>query len=130
MSFSSISVFRAVKWETRGRVRTPEAPWGVQNIISMKTPRDAAGSKGMGWRRKEFAMLFLQLKDGEYLTIGDDIVIQVFTKPTIRMSVKAPKDMTILRGEVLERNGEERPACLHGEWASKGKKPKGAVRGE
>ena len=33
--------------------------------------------------------------------------------------------MTILRGEVLERNGEERPACLHGERTSKGKKPKG-----
>ena len=57
-------------------------------------------------------MLFLQLKDGEYLTIGDDIVIQVFTNSTIKVSVQAPRDMTILRGEVLERNGEERPQGL------------------
>ena len=57
-------------------------------------------------------MLFLQLKDGEYLTIGEDIVIQVFTDSTIRVSVQAPKDLTILRGEVLERGGEERPTCL------------------
>ena len=57
-------------------------------------------------------MLSLYLKDGEYLTIGDEIVVQVFTNSTIRLSVKAPKDMTILRGEVLERNGNERPDCL------------------
>lgn len=60
-----------------------------------------------------FAMLSLQLRDGEYLTIGEDIVIQVFTNSTIHVLVQAPKDMTILRGEVLERNGEERPACLY-----------------
>ena len=57
-------------------------------------------------------MLLLQLKDGEYLTIGEDIVIQVFTPSTIRVAVKAPREMAVLRGEVLERNGEERPACL------------------
>ena len=65
------------------------------------------------------AMLFLQLKDGEYLTIGDDIVVQVFTNSTIKVSVQAPKDMTILRGEVLERNGEERPKGLLGPKAEK-----------
>ena len=58
-------------------------------------------------------MLSVQLKDGEYLTIGKDIVIQVFTNSTIRVSVQAPKEMTILRGEVWERNGEERPDCLY-----------------
>ncbi len=57
-------------------------------------------------------MLSLQLKSGDYVTIGEDIVIQVFTTSTIRMSVQAPKEMTILRGEVWERNGEERPVCL------------------
>jgi len=57
-------------------------------------------------------MLSLYLKDGEYLTIGDEIVVQVFTNSTIRLSVKAPKDMTILRGEVLERTGGERPECV------------------
>ncbi|MDE7244769.1 MAG: carbon storage regulator [Oscillospiraceae bacterium] len=58
-------------------------------------------------------MLSLNLKDGEYLTIGEDIVIQVFTTSTIKMSVQAPKDMAILRGEVLERSGDKRPDCLY-----------------
>ena len=58
-------------------------------------------------------MLSLQLKDGEYLTIGEDIVIQVFTNSTIRVAVQAPRDMTVLRGEVLERNGEDRPDCVY-----------------
>ena len=59
-------------------------------------------------------MLSLHLKDGEYLTIGEDIVIQVFTTSTVRVAVQAPKEKTILRGEVLERNGEVRPDCLRG----------------
>ena len=67
-------------------------------------------------------MLSLQLKDGEYLTIGEDIVIQVFTNSTIKVSVQAPKDMTILRGEVLERNGEDRPDCLYDPPPAKMKK--------
>ena len=66
-------------------------------------------------------MLSLNLKDGEYLTIGDDIVVQVFTNSTIRVFVKAPKDKPILRGEVLERNGEERPDCLFDPKAKKKK---------
>ena len=60
-------------------------------------------------------MLSLQLKDGEYLTIGEDIVIQVFTTSAIRMSVQALKELPILRGEVRERSGKEQPACLRGE---------------
>ena len=58
-------------------------------------------------------MLFLQLKDKEYLTIGDDIVIQVFTNSTIRVSVQAPRELAVLRGEVLERNGGKRPDCVY-----------------
>ena len=68
-------------------------------------------------------MLSLNLKDGEYLTIGEDIVIQVFTNSTIRVSVQAPKDLTVLRGEVLERNGEKRPDCLHDQSSEKMRKP-------
>ena len=57
-------------------------------------------------------MLSLQLKDGEYLTIGDDIVIQVFTNSTIRLAIQAPREIPVVRGEVLERNGADRPDCL------------------
>jgi len=80
------------------------------------------GPKDGSRARKESVMLSLQLKDGEYLTIGEDIVIQVFTTATIRVSVQAPKNMAILRGEVRERNGEERPECLLDPSPMKGKK--------
>ena len=57
-------------------------------------------------------MLSLQLKSGEYLTIGEDIAVQVFqTGPSFRGSVKAPGEVPILRGEVLERSGQ-RPEGL------------------
>lgn len=61
-------------------------------------------------------MLFLQLKSGEYLTIGEDIAVQVFrdTGDRIRVAIKAPRDIAILRGEVLERNGAKRPDGLVG----------------
>lgn len=43
---------------------------------------------------------------------GEDIVIQVFreTGDKIRVAVKAPREMSVLRGEVLERTGEDRPS--------------------
>lgn len=65
-------------------------------------------------------MLCLQLKDGEYLTIGENIAIQVFRGPgaQIRVAVKAPKELTVLRGEVLERNGARRPEGLVGPLSS------------
>ncbi|MCI8554049.1 MAG: carbon storage regulator [Clostridiales bacterium] len=55
-------------------------------------------------------MLSLQLKSGEYFTIGDDIVVQVFhDSSSFRVQVKAPRELSILRGSVLERDGEQRP---------------------
>ena len=61
-------------------------------------------------------MLFLQLKSGEYLTIGEDVAVQVFreTGDRIRVAVKAPKEIPVLRGEVRERNGTQRPDGLAG----------------
>ena len=58
-------------------------------------------------------MLSLQLKSGEYLTIGDEIAVQIFEESgsTFRVAVKAPREIPILRGEVLERTGE-RPGGL------------------
>ena len=59
-------------------------------------------------------MLFLQMRSGEYLTIGDDIAVQVFRDGSerIRVAVKAPRELTVLRGELRERAGTERPDGL------------------
>ena len=60
-------------------------------------------------------MLSLQLKSGEYITIGDNIVVQVFkdSGPEFRASIKAPREIPIVRGKVLERSGGQRPDGLH-----------------
>ena len=59
-------------------------------------------------------MLSLQLKSGEYLTIGKDIAVQIFQQSggAFSVSVKAPREVPILRGKVLERGGDGRPDCL------------------
>ena len=72
------------------------------------------GAEGAARRRKEFHMLSLQLNSGEYLTIGEDIVVQVFGGSAAKVAVQAPRELTILRGEVRERNGGKRPDCLLG----------------
>lgn len=65
-------------------------------------------------------MLSLMLKEGEYLTIGEDIVVQVFpdSKSRVRLAIKAPKDVTILRGDLRERSGAQRPDGLVGPMAA------------
>ena len=73
------------------------------------------GAEGPAPRGKEFHMLSLQLNSGEYLTIGEDIVIQVFGGSAAKVAVQAPRELTVLRGEVWERNGGKRPDCLLGE---------------
>lgn len=58
-------------------------------------------------------MLSLSMKSGEYLTINGNIVVQVFrdSGPQFRVAVKAPREVPIVRGEVLERT-EARPDGL------------------
>ena len=69
-------------------------------------------------------MLSMQLKNGEYLTIGEDIVGQVFQMgSSFRVAVEAPKEIPIVRGEIREREGR-RPACI------KERKPKSPSRQE
>lgn len=62
-------------------------------------------------------MLSLMLKEGEYLTIGEDVVVQAFpdSKSRVRLAIQAPKDMTILRGDLREKGGADRPECVRGE---------------
>lgn len=57
---------------------------------------------------KEIKMLSLQLKSGEYFTIGDDITVQIFEKSgsLFKVSIQAPREMQILRGSLHERTGE------------------------
>ncbi len=59
-------------------------------------------------------MLKLSMLPEEYLTVNDNIVVQVTRVAGGRayLAVDAPKDIPIMRGKVLERTGGERPACL------------------
>ena len=59
-------------------------------------------------------MLSLQLKTGDYMTIGENVVVQLdrISGDRCKLMVQAPKDMAILRGQVLERTGGTRPECV------------------
>ena len=48
------------------------------------------------------------------MTINDNIVVQVFKEsgPGFRMSIKAPREIPIVRGKVHEREGGQRPEGL------------------
>ena len=51
-------------------------------------------------------MLSLRLKSGEYISIGQNIAVQVFKQAgdSFQVAVKAPREVPVLRGEVLERS--------------------------
>ena len=57
-------------------------------------------------------MLCLNLNQGEYLTIGEDVVVQLdsISGDRCKLVINAPKEIAVLRGKVLERNGGHRPA--------------------
>ena len=58
-------------------------------------------------------MLSLNIKSGEYITIGDDVVVQIFRDGAdARVEVKAPREMTILRGSLHERAGKKPDGLL------------------
>ena len=58
-------------------------------------------------------MLSLQLQTGDYMTIGEEVVVQLdhISGDRCKLMIQAPREMTILRGEVLERT-KERPECV------------------
>lgn len=59
-------------------------------------------------------MLSLNLKPGEYMTVGGNVVVQLdrINGDRCKLLIDAPKELTILRGEVLERTGgQRRRAC-------------------
>ncbi len=59
-------------------------------------------------------MLCLTLTQGEYLTIGGSVVVQLdrMSGDKCRLMIQAPREVPVLRGEVLEREGGERPDCV------------------
>ena len=59
-------------------------------------------------------MLCLNLASGEYMTIGDSVVVQLdrISGDNCKLMIQAPREIPIVRGEVLERNGVERPDCV------------------
>lgn len=61
-------------------------------------------------------MLRFTMKIGEYFIIGSDTVVQFdnLTGERAHLSINAPREIPILRGDVLERQGGQRPACVTG----------------
>ena len=59
-------------------------------------------------------MLCITLLPGDYFTVGSDTVIQFdrLSGERIHLIVNAPREVPILRGEVLERQGGKRPGCV------------------
>ena len=59
-------------------------------------------------------MLSLQLKTGDYMTIGEDVVVQLsdISGDRCKLVIKAPREIPIIRGDLLERGGGERPECV------------------
>lgn len=59
-------------------------------------------------------MLKLSLTPGEYLTIDGNIVVQVYRSESGRayLAIDAPREIPIVRGAVLEREGAARPQRL------------------
>ncbi len=59
-------------------------------------------------------MLCLQLLPGEYLTIGDDVVLQYdcISGERCKLVISAPCEVPVLRRAVRERKGEKRPDCV------------------
>ena len=68
-------------------------------------------------------MLKLTLLPEEYLTLNGSIVIQLkrVAGGRAELAVDAPREVPIVRGAVLERQGGQRPACLD---APSGKRPR------
>ncbi len=67
-------------------------------------------------------MLKLLLTPEEYVTINGNIVVQLtrISGRRVYLAVDAARDVPIVRGKVLEREGEVRPTCL---TAPPGKRP-------
>ena len=59
-------------------------------------------------------MLCLSLNQGEHITIGESVVVQMYgiVGDRCKLVIHAPREVPILRGAVLERSGGQRPGCV------------------
>lgn len=59
-------------------------------------------------------MLRISLKPGEYFTVGGNTVVQFdrLRGDRAHLIITAPREVPILRGTALERNGGQRPDCV------------------
>nr|WP_325186632.1 carbon storage regulator [uncultured Oscillibacter sp.] len=59
-------------------------------------------------------MLSLSLPQGEHMTIAESVVVQAdrISGERCKLMVQAPREVPILRGEVLERQGGQPPGCV------------------
>lgn len=57
-------------------------------------------------------MLTLAVRNGDYITIGPDIVVKFFRSgETYSVGIEAPKEYRISRAKLYERDNET-PACI------------------
>lgn len=52
-------------------------------------------------------MLMIKRKPEQEILIGDDIVVKVFGSHSVKIGIEAPKNVRILRGEVVDRDDGE-----------------------
>lgn len=59
-------------------------------------------------------MLKLSLLPGEYIAVNENVIVQLYrcTGGRAYLAIDAPREIPIVRGEVLERQGGQRPAQL------------------
>lgn len=59
-------------------------------------------------------MLCISMKPGDYFTVGDSTVVQFdrLHGERVCLMIQAPREVPILRGEVLERHGGQKPSCV------------------
>lgn len=59
-------------------------------------------------------MLHLNLREGEYITINDNVTIKIRSVEGkyAYLSIDAPREIPVVRGKVLERMGNKRPSWV------------------
>ena len=59
-------------------------------------------------------MLCITMKPSDYFTVGENTVIQYdrISGDRVHLIINAPREVPVLRGDVLERQGRQWPSCV------------------